>query len=89
MAASAGAPARKLLSTFAPNHQKLEWSPDGTQLAFLQGDELRFNAYITDVLAVAEVRSGKVRTLTAGLDRAVLATQVLRRRARAPVRGRG
>ncbi len=29
MAASAGAPAVRLLSTFAPNHQKLEWSPDG------------------------------------------------------------
>ena len=75
VAASPGSPARKLLSTFAPNHQRLEWSPDGRQLAFLEGDALKFNAYITDVLAVAEVGSGKVRTLTAALDRAVLNTK--------------
>ncbi|HUL17927.1 MAG TPA: S9 family peptidase [Steroidobacteraceae bacterium] len=74
VAASAGAPAVKLLSTFSPNHQKLAWSPDGRQLAFLQGDAPKFNAYITDVLAVADVGTGKVRALTAGLDRAVLAT---------------
>ena len=57
MAASAGATARRLLSTWSPNHQQLEWSPDGTLIAFLQGDELKFNAYITDGLAVADVRS--------------------------------
>jgi len=68
----AGAAPRRLLTTWSPNHQRLEWSPDGRLLAFLQGDELRYNAYIMDSLAVAEVSSGRVRPLTASLDRAVL-----------------
>ena len=69
---SPGASPRTLLSDWSPNHQKLEWSPDGTLIAFLQGDALKYNAYIMDRLAVAEVSSGRVRTLTAGLDRAVV-----------------
>ena len=72
IAAAAGAKPRRLLSTWSPNRQRLAWSPDGTLLAFLQGDELKYNAYIMDRLAVADVSSGKVRTLTEGLDRAVL-----------------
>jgi dipeptidyl aminopeptidase/acylaminoacyl peptidase len=67
-----GAKPRKLLSTWSPNHQKLEWSPDGRLISLLQGDELKYNAYILDRLAVADAKSGKVRPLTAGLDRAVL-----------------
>ena len=67
-----GAAPRTLLSDWSPNHQKLEWSPDGTLVAFLQGDEPKYNAYIMDRLAIAEVKSGRVRTLTAGLDRAVV-----------------
>jgi dipeptidyl aminopeptidase/acylaminoacyl peptidase len=72
IAAEAGAKPRTLLSTWSPNHQRLAWSPDGAQLAFLQGDELKFNAYIMDRLAVVAVNSGKVRVLTDALDRAVL-----------------
>jgi dipeptidyl aminopeptidase/acylaminoacyl peptidase len=72
IAAEPGAKSRPLLSTWSPNRQRLAWSPDGTLLAFLQGDELKYNAYIMDRLAVAEVKSGKVRALSAGLDRAVL-----------------
>jgi len=67
-----GARPRRLLGTWSPNRQRLEWSPDSRRLAFLQGDEPKFNAYITDTLAVADVDSGAVRTLTAQLDRAVL-----------------
>lgn len=72
MAAQPGARPKRLLTTWSPNHQRLEWSPDGRQLAFLQGAELKYNAYIMDVLAVADVSSGHVRPLTASLDRAVL-----------------
>ena len=72
IAPSPGATPRTLLSDWSPNHQKLEWSPDGTLVAFLQGDELKYNAYIMDRLAVAEVKSGRVRALTGGLDRAVI-----------------
>jgi dipeptidyl aminopeptidase/acylaminoacyl peptidase len=73
--ATVGAKPRKLFSTWSPNHQKLEWSPDGRLIAFLQGDELKYNAYILDRLAVADVKSGRVRPLTAGLDRAVVSPQ--------------
>jgi dipeptidyl aminopeptidase/acylaminoacyl peptidase len=73
--AAAGARPHKLLSTWSPNHQSLEWSPDGRLIAFLQGDELKYNAYILDRLAVADARSGKVRALTASLDRAVVSPQ--------------
>jgi len=75
LALEAGARPRHLLTAWSPNHQRLEWSPDGRQLAFLQGAELRYNAYIMDVLAVADVSSGHVRALTTSLDRAVLAPQ--------------
>ncbi|HTD11054.1 MAG TPA: S9 family peptidase [Steroidobacteraceae bacterium] len=72
VAASADARPRRLLSTWSPNRQRLEWSPDGKLIAFLQGNELKYNAYIMDLLAVADVTSGGVRALTGGLDRAVL-----------------
>ena len=72
VAAEPGAQPRGLLTTWSPNHQHLEWSPDGTLVAFLEGDEPRYNAYMMDRLALIEVRSGGVRQLTGSLDRAVL-----------------
>ncbi len=72
IAPAAGAKPRRLLKTWSPNHQQLAWSPDGRLIAFLIGDEPRYNAYIMDDLAVAEVSSGHVRDLTGKLDRAVL-----------------
>jgi len=70
--ATSGGKPRRLLKTWTPNRQHLEWSPDGRSIAFLIGDEPKYNAYILDVLAVVEVSSGKVRDLTGKLDRAVL-----------------
>jgi dipeptidyl aminopeptidase/acylaminoacyl peptidase len=67
-----GAKPRRLLKTWTPNHQHLQWSPDGRLIAFLIGDEPKFNAYILDDLAVVEVASGHVRDLTSKLDRAVV-----------------
>ena len=72
IAARAGSTARPLLTTWSPNRQKLQWTPDGTRLALLQGAEAKFNAYIMDSLAVLELKSGEVRPLTDRLDRAVL-----------------
>jgi dipeptidyl aminopeptidase/acylaminoacyl peptidase len=72
VAATAGAKPRRLLKTWTPNHQHLEWSPDGRLIAFLIGDEPKFNAYILDDLALVEVASGRVRDLTGKLDRAVV-----------------
>ena len=72
VATAGGSKPRRLLSTWSPNKQRLEWSPDGTLIAFLQGNELKYNAYIMDTLAVAEVKSGAVRALTGSLDRAAI-----------------
>jgi dipeptidyl aminopeptidase/acylaminoacyl peptidase len=69
-AAGEGIP-RRLLSIDAPNKQTLQWSPDGSLIAFLQGDAPKFNAYIADRLAVIGVNSGKIQQLTDKLDRAV------------------
>ncbi len=71
VAAAPGAAPRHILSTWAPNIPWLAWSPDGKQLGFLQGQELRYNAYIDDRLAVTEVRTGEIRDLTGKLDRGI------------------
>lgn len=76
IAATAGAKPRRLLTTWSPNNQHLEWSPDGTRIAFLKGDQPKYNAYILDALAIAEVPSGRVRMLTPTLDRAVVAPAI-------------
>ncbi|MGH8291332.1 MAG: S9 family peptidase [Steroidobacteraceae bacterium] len=76
VAATAGAKPRRLLTTWSPNQQHLEWSPDGRRLVFLQGDQPKYNAYILDALAVADVPSGRVRTLTGALDRAVVSPAI-------------
>jgi dipeptidyl aminopeptidase/acylaminoacyl peptidase len=69
----AGATPRNLVHVFSPNHQRLLFSPDGKQLALLQGFEPRHFAYITDRLAVVTLADGQLRSLTDKLDRAVAA----------------
>jgi dipeptidyl aminopeptidase/acylaminoacyl peptidase len=71
--ARAGAAPRRLVQVFSPNQQRLVFSPDGKQLALLQGLEPRYRAYITDRLAVVTVADGQLRPLTDKLDRAVAA----------------
>jgi dipeptidyl aminopeptidase/acylaminoacyl peptidase len=70
---AAGATPRLLLTTESPNRQQLEWSPDGRLVSLLIGAELKFNAYITDRLGVADARTGQLRMLAVDLDRAVSA----------------
>ena len=69
---AAGATPRRIVRPFAPNNQKLEWSPDGRLIAYLQGLEPKFNAYMQDRLAVVAPAGGQARPLTDGLDRAVM-----------------
>ncbi len=69
--ARAGATPHRLTQVFSPNHQRLAFSPDGTLISLLQGFEPRYNAYITDRLAVVSVSDGQLRPLTDELDRAV------------------
>lgn len=66
-----GAAARKLVRPYAPNTQKLAWSPDAKRIAYLQGLEPRFNAYMQDRLFVVPAGGGVPRALTDKLDRAV------------------
>jgi dipeptidyl aminopeptidase/acylaminoacyl peptidase len=72
IAAPAGSAPQRLLTIWSPNYQRLNWSPDGTQLAFLQGVEAKFNAYIMDDLALLDVKSRQVRALTNTVDRSIL-----------------
>jgi dipeptidyl aminopeptidase/acylaminoacyl peptidase len=67
----AGAAPRKLTRPYAPNTQKLVWSPDGKQIAYLQGLEPKFNAYMQDHLFTVPAAGGAPRPLTEKLDRAV------------------
>ena len=66
-----GATARFLVRPYAPNKQALAWSPDGTLVAYLQGLEPKFNAYMQDRLFVVPAAGGAPRALTDKLDRAV------------------
>jgi dipeptidyl aminopeptidase/acylaminoacyl peptidase len=67
----AAATARSIARPYAPNAQKLAWSPDGNLIAYLQGIEPKFNAYMQDHLAVVPAAGGASRSLTDKLDRAV------------------
>jgi dipeptidyl aminopeptidase/acylaminoacyl peptidase len=66
-----GGAVRSLARPYAPNFQKLEWSPDGKLVAYLQGLEPKFNAYMQDRLFVVPAAGGVSRALTDKLDRAV------------------
>jgi dipeptidyl aminopeptidase/acylaminoacyl peptidase len=71
MEAVPGTMPRTIVRPFAPNTQRLAWSPDGSLIAFLQGLEPKFNAYMQDHLAVAAAAGGAARPLADKLDRAV------------------
>ena len=67
----AGAAPRTVARPYAPNAQKLAWSPDGKLIAYLQGIEPKFNAYMQDCLWIVPAGGGTPRSLTGKLDRAV------------------
>ncbi len=69
--AEPGAAPRRLARIYAPNQQHLAFSPDGAELAYLQGLEPKWYAYIQDRLVLIPVAGGASRTISAGLDRAV------------------
>jgi dipeptidyl aminopeptidase/acylaminoacyl peptidase len=66
-----GAAPQVLVRAYAPNTQRLGWSPDGALLAYLQGLEPKLNAYMQDRLAVVPAGGGAPRALSDRLDRAV------------------
>ena len=67
-----GAVPRTVVRPYAPNTQKLAFSPDGKLIAYLQGIEPKFNAYMQDFLWIVPAGGGTPRSLTGKLDRAVM-----------------
>lgn len=71
--ATVGAQATTLVRIFSPNVQHLSFSPDGRLLAFLQGNEPKYNSYMQDRLQVIPSGGGAIRGLSDSLDRAISA----------------
>ena len=69
--ARTGAQARRLTTTTAQESGRPAWSPDGKQIAYLLGDEVKFSAYDQNKLAVIPAAGGQPRVLTEALDRPV------------------
>ncbi|MHB1191787.1 MAG: S9 family peptidase [Longimicrobiales bacterium] len=65
-----GASPTRLTSWHGPDDTP-EWSPDGSEIAYLQGSEPRLSAYMQKVLAVMPSAGGSPRILAAPLDRDV------------------
>ena len=64
-----GAVPRRLVRPYAPNFQRLAWSPDGRDLAYLQGREPKYSMYMHDELAMMPAVGGAPNVLTGKLDR--------------------
>ena len=62
---------RKLTTNPGPDRGHLAWSPDGKQIAYLQGIDQKYSAYQIDRLAVVPADGGPSRLLTGSFDRGV------------------
>jgi dipeptidyl aminopeptidase/acylaminoacyl peptidase len=69
--ARAGAQPARLTTTTAEETGRVAWSPDGSSIAYLLGDEPKFSAYDQHRLAVIPAAGGTPKTLTDTLDRPV------------------
>jgi dipeptidyl aminopeptidase/acylaminoacyl peptidase len=69
--AKAGAQPRRLTTTTAEESGRPAWSPDGRQIAYLFGDEVKNSAYDQAQLMVIPSSGGQARSLTQSLDRPV------------------
>ena len=69
--AHAGATAQRVLRTYSPNRQRLQWSPDGTFIAYFVGEEPKYNQYMQNRLAIVSIKEGLPRTLARSVDRPV------------------
>ncbi|MBL8267274.1 alpha/beta hydrolase family protein [Steroidobacter sp.] len=68
--AEAGSVPRRLTSFEGPDTQP-NWSPDGRDIAYLQGSPLDYSGYNMDRLAVVSTDGGTPRLLTTKLDREI------------------
>ena len=67
----AAAVARKLVSFYTPDSPHLAFSPDGKTLAFIEGMEPKYFAYMQNRLSLVTVANGSVRRLGESLDRPI------------------
>jgi dipeptidyl aminopeptidase/acylaminoacyl peptidase len=70
--AKPGAEVKKLTEREGPDGGRLAWSPDGRSIAYLVGDEPKYDAYSLTRLAVVPAGGGPAKVLTEALDRAVM-----------------
>ena len=83
-----GAQPRQLTtSPMSDGGGRVAWSPDGKQIAYLAGEELKYSAYNQEKLAVIPAAGGQPRLLAESLDRPIR-QRWSRRRQRADVRRR-
>ncbi len=70
--AAAGSSPQVLARVYSPNAQHLSWSPDGKDLAYMEGLEPRLGAYVSDRLFVRPVAGGEAHLVAPALDRGIL-----------------
>jgi dipeptidyl aminopeptidase/acylaminoacyl peptidase len=69
--AKAGAEPKPVTTSLAGDSGRPAWSPDGQWLAYLQGDDTKYNAYELNKLTIVPAAGGAAKILTAALDRPV------------------
>jgi dipeptidyl aminopeptidase/acylaminoacyl peptidase len=68
-----GAQPRQVTTALTSDEGPLSWSPDGKQIAYLTGEELKYSAYNQNKVALIPVAGGQPRFLAESLDRPVRA----------------
>ena len=68
--AKVGAQPRQLTTSLASDgNGRVAWSPDGKQIAYMTGEELKYSAYTQEKLAVIPAAGGQPKLLAESLDR--------------------
>jgi dipeptidyl aminopeptidase/acylaminoacyl peptidase len=69
--AKAGAEPKQITTSAAADGGRPSWSPDGQWIAYLQGEETKYNPYELNKLAIIPAAGGPAKVLTEALDRPV------------------
>ena len=69
--ARAGAQPRQLTTSPNSDEGPLSWSPDGKEIAYVAGEDLKYSAYNQNKIAVIPAAGGQPRILADSLDRPV------------------
>ena len=69
--AKAGAEPKAVTTYTGGDGGRPAWSPDGQWIAYLQGEDTKYNAYELNKLAIVPAAGGPAKVLTAALDRPV------------------